>query len=78
MGFFNRRLRKALPLSVVLVSAAPLTASEDGVVLSTADCQSGTCCPEPKSTCIIGSWIRPDKYLKVEGSCTEILPYVPG
>jgi hypothetical protein len=37
-----------------------------------ARCQSGTCCPEPRSTCVIGEWVRPGKFAKLSGgSCAS-------
>lgn len=51
----------ALSLAVPTVTAVfALTSTE-------ASCQSGTCCPEPKSTCVIGEWVRNDKYAKLAG-----------
>ena len=62
----------------VLATAAPLSLSEQGLRASEAQCQDGTCCPEPKSTCVVGSWERPDKYFKSSGSCTEVRPNPTG
>jgi hypothetical protein len=48
--------------SLALISLTPVEAS----------CQSGTCCPEPKSTCVIGEWVRPGKFAKLSGgSCAS-------
>ncbi len=34
--------------------------------------QSCTCCPEVGSTCVIGDWVRADKYAKLGGgSCIK-------
>ncbi len=30
---------------------------------------SGTCCPEDGSTCVIGTYVRDDAYYKDAGSC---------
>lgn len=72
------RLRAALICVPVLATAAPVSFSGKGLDVSRAECQDGTCCPEPKSTCIVGTYQRADKYYKSSGSCTEILPNVPG
>jgi hypothetical protein len=37
-----------------------------------AACADGTCCPEPRSDCIINSILIPDAYRKTgEGSCKD-------
>lgn len=42
---------------------------ERGVVGNQACAQSGTCCPEPGSTCVIGTFSKADAYFKESGSC---------
>ncbi len=73
----HRKLRKAL-LVVVVASAGPAPVSQRGIAPSELQCQSGTCCEELKSLCIIGSWVLPHRYAKAEGSCTPLRPATPG
>jgi len=72
------QLRAVLLCVPVLATAAPISLSGGVLEVSEAECQDGTCCPEPKSTCIVGGYERADKYYKSSGSCGEILPTVPG
>lgn len=69
----RRRRRILLPLAVTALVAAPFSLTPDGrVAASAATCQDGTCCPELKSTCIIGDWKIADKYaLTSGGSCPK-------
>jgi hypothetical protein len=48
---------------------APLSVSPRGVRLQVAACQSGTCCPEDRTMCIVGTSEVPDHYFKSSGSC---------
>ena len=72
------RLRALILCVPVLATAAPISFTEQGLRAGEAQCQDGTCCPEPKSKCIVGSWTRPDKYFKSSGSCTEVAPNPTG
>ncbi len=64
-------LRIVLVLSCVAATAAPVTlAPGGGVQPARAECQTGTCCPEDGSWCIIGDTQREDYYHKASGSCT--------
>lgn len=82
-----KRPHRRLCLGVAAVACAVVPASytpESGLQAATASCQSGTCCPEPGSLCVIGDWIRKDKYLLAGGgSCItapaeEQTPTSPG
>lgn len=55
-----------------VTASAPVTISVDGVEPQAAECQTGTCCPEDKSTCVIGDHQIGDYYHKAEGSCINI------
>jgi hypothetical protein len=55
----------------VLAASAPVTVDAHGFRVATAECQDGTCCPEPGSTCIVGQYERADKYYMSSGSCTD-------
>lgn len=64
--------RLALFSAVILSAAAPATYSPDqGLHEATLECQSGTCCPEDKSTCVIGGHQVAGYYQKPEGSCKQ-------
>jgi hypothetical protein len=61
-----------LVASAFVTASAPVTISVDrGVQPQAAECQSGTCCPEDKSTCVIGGHQIGGYYHKAEGSCTN-------
>jgi len=66
-----QRLRWAgVCLGAFLTASAPVTVSlERGVQPRSAECQDGTCCPEDKSTCVIGSHQVGDYYHKSSGPC---------
>ncbi len=68
----GRRLRSAFVVAVI-ASTIPASISGRGIAPAEIECQSGTCCPEIKSICIIGSWLLADRYGKAEGSCTTPL-----
>lgn len=61
-------------VSVAFVTAsAPVTISVDrGVQPQAAECQSGTCCPEDRSTCVIGTTQVGGYYHKAEGPCNNV------
>jgi hypothetical protein len=71
------RTRSVFLFLAVIASAAPVSISPRGVVAAETQCQSGTCCEEPKSLCIIGSWALLHKYAKAEGSCAQVPPIAP-
>jgi hypothetical protein len=73
----RRRLRNAFVMAVI-ASMVPASISGRGIASAEIECQSGTCCEELKSLCIIGSWTLPHKYAKSEGSCTAVRPVTPG
>jgi hypothetical protein len=55
-----------------VTASAPVTVSvERGVQPQVAECQSGTCCPEDKSTCVIGSNQNKGYYHQAEGPCVK-------
>lgn len=72
------RSRSILFFLPIVATAAPVSFSGEGLAVTAAVCQDGTCCPDPKSTCVVGDRVRTGKYYKSEGSCTEIAPSVPG
>ncbi|HEX6036799.1 hypothetical protein [Longimicrobium sp.] len=37
-----------------------------------AACQDGTCCPEEKSTCVVGTHAEPNYYYKPQGGCKVV------
>lgn len=68
----RRRVRWGSVAIGALLGAAPVTVSrEHGVEAQAAECQSGTCCPEERSTCVIGTVQVGDYYHKAKGSCTQ-------
>ena len=67
----TRFLRVACPVAVLALAPVAFT-PERGVVENQACAQSGTCCPEPGSTCVIGDFSRADAYYKPSGSCKII------
>jgi len=69
----HRKLRKVF-LVAVIFGAGPAPISERGIAHAEVECQSGTCCEEPKSLCVIGSWLLFHRYAKSEGSCTPLRP----
>ena len=70
-----RRALCALPGALALAALPASYAPGPGLRPAAAECQTGTCCAEPGSTCIIGSWLRPDKYAKLDGTaCTKAPP----
>jgi hypothetical protein len=68
-----KHLRRLALFSVVTLSAAaPVTYSPDrGLHEAAVECQSGTCCPEEKSTCVIGGNQVAGYFHKPEGSCKQ-------
>lgn len=69
-------MQRSLPklggaLVVMTLGFAPVGYTPaNGLQISEAACQSGTCCPETKSWCIIGDYARPDRYASLTGgSC---------
>lgn len=63
--------RRTLFFGVIVVGAsAPISFSpSSGFEVKTAECQNGTCCPEDKSTCVIGDYQNVGYYQKPSGSC---------
>lgn len=62
-----------LMLGAVVSASAPVTVSiEEGVQPRTAECQTGTCCPEERSTCVVGTTQVGGYYQKPEGSCKNV------
>lgn len=70
----SRRMRWITLVSGTLVTAsAPVTVSMDrGIEAQAAECQSGTCCPEDKATCVIGQYQVGGYYQKPSGSCANV------
>ena len=70
----RRRIRWAALASGAFVTAsAPVTVSVDrGVQAQTAECQSGTCCPEDRATCVIGTYQAGGYYQKASGACANV------
>jgi hypothetical protein len=65
-----QRLRWAgVALGTFLTASAPVTVSRDGIQPQAAECQNGTCCPEEKSACVIGTNQVGDYYHKAVGPC---------
>lgn len=65
----TKRIVRITCLAAAL-SAMPLALSPDGGVRENQACaQNGTCCPEPESTCVIGSFSRANACYKAEGPC---------
>lgn len=67
--------RTRLRIQMVLLATAALGAfapaaytADSGVRPSEARC--ATCCPEEKSTCVVGDIAKADYYYKESGSCT--------
>lgn len=70
----TRGLKHALQIGLpaVLLSIAPLTFTmEAGVTEQQACAQSGTCCREADSLCIVGGNFARDYYFKKEGPCQK-------
>jgi len=67
----SRFLRVACPVTVLALTPLAFT-WERGVVENEACAQSGTCCPEAGSTCVIGNFSRADAYYKPSGSCKDV------
>jgi hypothetical protein len=56
-----------------VLSLAPLAFSPGrGIEEQQACAQSGTCCPEPGSICVIGTNFARDYYFKPSGRCAVI------
>ena len=61
----------AILLGAFLTASAPVTITDRGALTTrTAECQTGTCCPEDKSVCVIGSSKLFGYYQKASGSCS--------
>lgn len=69
----RRRIgRLGIVAGAFVTAATPVTVSMDrGVRAQTVECQSGTCCPEEKATCVIGNHQVGGYYQKASGSCIE-------
>jgi nitrous oxide reductase len=65
----TRRTIRGL-MAAAVMAAAPFTVKDGAVAGSTAECQSGTCCSESGSTCVIGWTQKWDHYYKSSGSCS--------
>ena len=66
-------LRPMVLLSgAVMAAASPITVEEGALRTRTAQCQDGTCCPEEKSTCVVGDSQNPGYYYKPSGSCKTL------
>lgn len=68
------RLRIAvLPLAVVALTLPVKYSPTDGVTLARACGQevptTGTCCPQLRATCVIGSYVGARQYYLREGPC---------
>ena len=63
--------RVSLLLATAAVAAAfmPVSISMRGIEATRAACQSGTCCPEDRTMCIVGDNQVPDHYFISSGSC---------
>lgn len=66
----TRFLRVACAATVLALTPLAFT-PERGVVENQACAQSGTCCPEVGSTCVIGDFSKADAYYKTSGSCKD-------
>lgn len=64
----KRMLRIGLPAVALSLAPVAFTAG-DGFVERQACAQSGTCCPEEGSLCIIGTHFARNYYFKGEGRC---------
>lgn len=64
----KRFLRAACPATVLALTPLAFT-PERGIVEKEACAQTGSCCAEPGSTCVIGSYVREDAHYKADGSC---------
>ena len=62
----------ALFAGAALTASAPVTADAGGLRVQEAACQDGTCCPEDKSTCVVGTHSETGYYYKPQGSCKII------
>lgn len=69
MNVRGMRIPRIAWLAIVLATAPVQVTPDGGIAEQQACAQSGTCCPEPESTCVIGSFSRADAYYKAEGSC---------
>jgi hypothetical protein len=64
--------RITLLSGAVLTASAPITADAGGLRVQEAVCQDGTCCPEEKSTCVVGTHAEANYYYKPKGSCKVV------
>ncbi len=56
----------------VFTASAPVTAGAGGLRVHEAACQDGTCCPEEKSTCVVGTHAEANYYYKPQGPCKVV------
>lgn len=71
----TRRMKRNLQIgsSAALLTLAPLALSFDnGLTEQQACAQTGTCCPESTSFCLVGENVVRDAYYKSEGPCKNI------
>jgi hypothetical protein len=64
--------RIVLLSGAVLTASAPITADANGLRVQEAACQDGTCCPEEKATCVVGTHAEAGYYYKAKGSCQVV------
>jgi hypothetical protein len=64
--------KTALFAVTALTASVPVTADAGGLHVQEAACQDGTCCPEDKSTCVVGTHAETGYYFKPQGSCKNI------
>lgn len=64
--------RIVLLAGTVGAAASPVTFDSSGFRVQEAACQSGTCCSEEKSTCVVGTTAEANYYYKPHSSCSII------
>lgn len=65
-------IRRMILLASAVLAAAPITVNADGLGVQEAACQDGTCCPEEKSTCVVGTHAEANYYYQPKGSCKVV------
>ena len=68
----TRELRWVVSLTFVAVGVTAPLEWENGRFIVAAACADGTCCPEPRSDCIINNIVALDHFRKVgAGPCRD-------
>jgi hypothetical protein len=68
----QRKQRLRIIAALVALTAAPLTVKAGVPVLNEACAQvddSGTCCPQAGSICVVGQYVAENHYYKTSGAC---------